>query len=388
MKNKYIKRALNLLVVVLGIIIFPVILVALELLRNKGFNFYIFDTARIGHFLPDFFIEYYSSRDSKRTFYLIPTNSCNSFLNRWASRELKTLPFAVFYLLKVYLNLPRYNSLVKQPPLSKSRDIHCIGRFYGSLPQFLPDENELCLSWLFRNGWKGSGQKIITLMLRDSKYLKQTYTNKDWSYHDYRNSDVSLYSRAVQWLLSRGYFVIRMGNVAHSPLDIMHPSFVDYPFINDQSEMLDLWLFANSDFCITNGSGADILAGFHLKPTLMINFLPLVITHTMHPGLSVPKRLFSRSLNRYLRVDEMLCQATFYYSQAYIEANLIYSDLSEDEIFKSVGQFIDVFDNNGFVGISSERSTLILKTEIGKLHPGHMHDYIHPRYYLSNLPFE
>ena len=34
------------------------------------------------------------------------------------------------------------------------------------------------------------------MIVRDSAYLKNTYKNDDWSYHEYRDSDVENYKDA------------------------------------------------------------------------------------------------------------------------------------------------------------------------------------------------
>ena len=43
----------------------------------------------------------------------------------------------------------------------------------------------------------------------------------DWSYHDYRDVEISTYEMAVKYLLNEGYFVIRMGKTAEKKLNIV-----------------------------------------------------------------------------------------------------------------------------------------------------------------------
>ena len=58
-----------------------------------------------------------------------------------------------------------------------------------------------------------NNDKIILLYVRDSSYLKKTFPDKDFSYHDFRDTDVKNYIDAINYATSRGYYVFRMGAV-------------------------------------------------------------------------------------------------------------------------------------------------------------------------------
>ena len=75
--------------------------------------------------------------------------------------------------------------------------------------------------------------KFICLNVRDDSFLAMTkpvgwHTNRDWSYHNYRDSDIKTYVTAAESLASMGYTVFRMGAIVKEPLISKHPRVIDY----------------------------------------------------------------------------------------------------------------------------------------------------------------
>lgn len=83
------------------------------------------------------------------------------------------------------------------------------------------------------------------------------------------------------WLLNKGYFVIRMGSKMLSPMLFTDKNLVDYPFCNEKSDFLDVWLFANCTYAISTATGPDLVAAVYNKPILFINALPIAVEMVM-----------------------------------------------------------------------------------------------------------
>jgi len=121
--------------------------------------------------------------------------------------------------------------------------------------------------------------RFVCLIVRDSAY-KGKYGNssnrKDWSYHDYRDSDIDTYRSAAMALVEKGYWVFRMGKAVHNRFDVSHPQIIDYANSKFRSDFLDIWFTANSYFSISTSTGLDqVLVSFR-RPVLVVNHLPVL----------------------------------------------------------------------------------------------------------------
>ena len=62
--------------------------------------------------------------------------------------------------------------------------------------------------------------KVVLFYVRDSEYLKVKFPNKDYSYHNFRDCKVDNFELGINELISRGYYVFRMGEVIKNDLNI------------------------------------------------------------------------------------------------------------------------------------------------------------------------
>ena len=115
------------------------------------------------------------------------------------------------------------------------------------------------------------GQPFVCLAVRDSAYLAEVLPNRDWSYHDYRDSAIGTYVPMAEWLADQGYAVVRMGAVVRDALESAHPSVIDYARSGLRSDFGDVYLFAHSAFCITTSTGMDSLAQAFRTPMGIVN---------------------------------------------------------------------------------------------------------------------
>ena len=70
--------------------------------------------------------------------------------------------------------------------------------------------------------------KIACLIVRDNKYLKDLQPSIDYSYHDYRNCNIENYRKAIMYLISKNYYVFRMGVNYKQKFKINNRKFIDY----------------------------------------------------------------------------------------------------------------------------------------------------------------
>ena len=173
---------------------------------------------------------------------------------------------------------------------------------------FTDSEESEGLAFLSSLGIKPN-DKFICLNVRDSAYLdyqsKSVGARVDWSYHDYRNCEVSNYKQAAITLANLGYYVFRMGVKVNKPFDIDHPNIFDYATNGMRSEFLDVYLGAKCTFAISNGTGFDAIPYVFRRPILFVDHVPLSIIYTFSKRfLITTKKIWSKKLERFLTFEE------------------------------------------------------------------------------------
>lgn len=181
---------------------------------------------------------------------------------------------------------------------------------YSETKFVLPDYDlEVAKSFLRDNGWT-DGQKIVVLCIRDNLYqLKRDPQSK---VQNFRNSTVKDFLPAVKFLCSEGFFVIRMGKIAAEKFPLKCPSFLDYAFAQQKTDLLDITLFAHANFVISTGTGLDQIGEIFRKPVLRVNYLPVgdIMTRSRNNRV-LPKVLAERSNNTRIDLDEIVRRGLF-----------------------------------------------------------------------------
>jgi putative glycosyltransferase (TIGR04372 family) len=295
-----------------------------------------FFSNRIGHYAADAgreFLKYNNNID----LYWIDNKTCNS---QWTKMVKRNLP--VYWWVK-YIDL--WNKFIPGGEehirtldgTTGNRDTGGIleGSQIGMM-DFLPEEEEMAKNWLRRQGWS-DGEKFVCLLVRDSEYLKteEWSSNYNWDYHNYRDSEINTYLPAMTWLVENDIWVFRMGRCMKRPLKSKSNKVIDYAFSNDKSDLLDIWLFANCNLCISTLTGLDMVSDVYRRPLLAINFLPLIDMYSWSNSINHPKNLIWKNTKQPLTLREVLKHQ--YNNGAYYEQyGIEIVDLTEDEIKSTV----------------------------------------------------
>lgn len=150
------------------------------------------------------------------------------------------------------------------------------------------------------------GAEYVCFHARDSAYLKSSYPKWDFSYHDYRDSDIHKYLPAVQRLGSRGIYALRMGAVVKEKLSARGPKIIDYAN-HWRTDFLDIYLSAHCRFFLGCGSGIDSVATVFRRPVVYANLVPLEHAPSWGPqDLLIPKKLWLSRERRFLNFREIL----------------------------------------------------------------------------------
>ena len=319
---------------------FPFVL--LLRLFNKFFKFQIIKirSDRFGHFVPDGAeqVARYQMKSKYIRFYIFDWFICNK---KWAKMLESILPVYKFLRSVYFWNqyLPGNNNINQIGTNTSSRDTNLLFKQFDVKIPFLQSDNKLAIDWLEKKGWK-KDEPFYCLLIRDNAYLRKTFQKDeiDWSYHDYRNSYIDSYNKAITWLVKQGIWVIRMGKVAEQRLNISDNRIIDYPFDKDKNDILDTWLFANCYACISTGTGPDLLSAIYGKNVLFLNFLPLFSMRSDLSSITYPKTLIWRKNNKEFTLEDHLFNNRLDYN-LYKKDKIKVVDMTEDQILNATKEF-------------------------------------------------
>jgi len=347
-----------------------------------------FFSNRIGHYAMDMGIQWIKRQThhgKSVDLYWLDRPTCNKQLEVMANRN-----FPVYSWVK-YIDI--WNKYIpggeahSRPSHYNSRDAE--GLLESSnvkMLEFTPDEESAAMEWLKSLGWS-DGQPFICLLVRDEAYLKSekfddTY---DWNYHSYRDSDIDTYIPAMEWLVSQGVWVLRMGKKMLKPAQVKHHMIIDYAFHKDKSDLLDVWLFANCNLCISTGSGPDTISDIYRSPILFLNYLPLTDMVSWSNSVNYPKNLIWKKTGRPLTLDDHL-NHTLYETGNYENSDIGIINLSQEEILSVVKECWGRIQENW---IDSECNISLQKVFWERLvshkNSRNQHHYIHPEAKISTV---
>lgn len=184
------------------------------------------------------------------------------------------------------------------------RDVHnLLDRFPPHL-KFTAEE-EVCGEAGLRMMGIPTGTPFVCLIVRDCAYL-DAHQSKDWSYHNYRDSDIQNYVLAAEELADRGYFVIRMGVKVRKAIKSGHPRVIDYAANGMRSDFMDVYLGAKCAFCISTATGFDTLPLIFRRPIVVVNQVPLGYLYTFRSQfIGITKHHISVQKDRELTLREI-----------------------------------------------------------------------------------
>jgi len=122
-----------------------------------------------------------------------------------------------------------------------------------------------------------AGKKWVCFHSRSDAHLKKVYESLtgdlDAARYSYRNTDPKTFYPALQYLVDKGYYVIRMG-IEEKPWSFQHPMAIDYA-IQPRHDWMDIFLIEQCAFFLGNTSGIYALAEICRRPVVFTNFAPL-----------------------------------------------------------------------------------------------------------------
>jgi len=160
----------------------------------------------------------------------------------------------------------------------------------------------------------------ICFHAREASYLKTRNSEVDWDYHSYRNADISNYLPAVEQLVCKDYYAIRMGRHVENEFKTNNPRIIDYA-ASGRTDFLDMYLSAHCHFFIAGSDGLADVPRVFKRPVIWIDFIPFSVVPIteaqagLMKHLFIPKKHWLIKEKRLLTFDELLNTEVAHYTR-------------------------------------------------------------------------
>jgi len=149
--------------------------------------------------------------------------------------------------------------------------------------------------------------KIVSVFARDSDY-KNHIDKKEGL--DYRNTDINNFIPAIQYLVKKGYKVVRVGSYSTKEVQYTDKSFFDYTMSGKTNTLLDIFLLYISKFVVGTSSGAIDPAHLFNTPVTYIDcttFYSLPFSNKFYDAY-IPKKIASIKTGEIVRFSSIISQ--------------------------------------------------------------------------------
>ncbi len=191
-----------------------------------------------------------------------------------------------------------------------------------------------CYKLLRSNGIKD--KKFVCLHVRDNKY------RNDIGRREYRNSDINNYIELINFLTSKDYYVFRLGDKPAPKVNFSNKQFIDVPYSNIKSELMDLFLIKECEFYVGTLSGTLDTAYLFNKPVLLTN------TYELFPSFprkkndrAIFKKIIDKKTEETINIKDF-AKFNINYHHPSIDINdIMFEENSEEELYNAMKEYLD-----------------------------------------------
>ncbi len=248
-----------------------------------------------------------------------------------------------------------------------TQEVYRINKLWGQRPPLLTlnklDEAES--SQAFVKLGIPENQWFVCLHVREKGFLPN---NEAIQAH--RNASINNAIPAIHDIIRRGGMVVRMGDPTMSPLMPPIAGVIDYARHSLKSDRMDVLLCAKARFFLGCTSGLFFLSVIFGVPVALVNMIP-VETLGIRPGdLSIPKRVWSEVLGRYLSYTELLTSKMggYFFTHQYQVAGIRADENDGKDILGLMREMLDRLDGQYR---ETEADKLLHERYLSLFKPGH-----------------
>tara|TARA_B110000037_G_C17112330_1_gene502392 strand:+ start:602 stop:1861 length:1260 start_codon:yes stop_codon:yes gene_type:complete len=314
-------KILNYILYSFLLLISPIFIIIILIFFKLNFliRFVPLTSDRIGHFAANTSIYFFEKTQIQLEnkfklidFVFCQKNISNSYLkNLWetkiglSNRQICYTMFCVLKLLSKKIKF--FNKFYYDNFSLKIRDINQYIVNNNPVLSLTKDEETKGYNFLNSLGIK-KNDKYVCIISRDEKYLSEVQNQYNEIKHSYRNIDIEKFSLAAQTLTERGYYVIRMGKRAEKKFSISekNPKIIDYTFLSNKSDFLDIFIGSNCHFCLSSGCGFDEIPIIFKRPLALIE--PQISKYRSYNNkvMHIFRKYLDLEKNRILNLSELL----------------------------------------------------------------------------------
>lgn len=334
----------------IGILLWVVFLPITFLLHMLGFRRVNVFSERIGHLAmePDCLIkEQELGRIIKRKWILtapIKRTANEHLIKYWKEYFLIIQnPLACFFLESVARwGVASKNIKHYLRNISRTQDAYSINKLWGTRPPILKlteEDNEWGLKQLSMLGIPLDAW-FVCLHVRE-----EGFSLIDDEIQKYRNASIENTFLAINEIVRRGGWVIRMGDKSSSIMPDMCQA-VDYAHHFICSSRLDIFLLAKARFILGNTSGIALVGSVFGTPCALANMSPITAMGFTFKDISIPKLLMSKRKNKLISIIEArnLGLASAQFTQQYKSAGVELLENSPQDILELTIEMFDSLD--------------------------------------------
>ena len=327
------------------IIIWPVLRIKIGVIKSRSFGsivltpeIYLIDKKYGLYKKNDIFLWYHQRKIA------------NKYLLEKRKKDLIFLPGFILYPIKLFFSKFRFTHKHVYYKFSYDKGIN---RFYLISEKFRTNQEFLKKSDPFikfsqKEIEEGNNYLKKNLIKQDDKIVlfgSRSGVFRDERFISIRNSNIKTQINAINFTINNGYKAIRVGRDKINKFNIESKNFFDYTFANHQSDFLDIFIASKAKFMVCGSSGLMELATIMRVPKLIIdfcnfNFLP-VQNEALTP-IILPKKIYSKSLKRYLIYKEIFEKKLFNVNTtSEIPNDFKLIDNTEEEILGATKEMIE-----------------------------------------------
>ena len=191
-----------------------------------------------------------------------------------------------------------------------------------------------CYKLLRSNGIKD--KKFVCLHVRDNKY------RNDIGRREYRNSDINNYIELIKLLISKDYYVFRMGDKPTPKVNFSNKQFIDYPYLNIKSELMDLFLIKECEFYVGTVSGTMDTAYLFNKPVLLTNMYSLIENFPRKKNdRGIFKKIIDKKTGEIINIKDFAKFNINYHHPVIDIKDIMFKENSEEELYNAMKEYLD-----------------------------------------------
>jgi len=188
--------------------------------------------------------------------------------------------------------------------------------------------------------------------------------------HDYRDVNVENYILAMQAIVERGGWCIRMGDPTMTRLTRME-AVIDYCHSDVRSDWMDVFLCASCVFFLGSSSGLSSLSNIFGVPVASANAAPFSMVLHFRPGdIALPKLYWSEMSHRFITFEEVLGSPAgdFRHTDLFRQAGVSLIENSPEDVRDLALEMLDRIEGRV---VYSEEDEVLQERFVSLMKPGH-----------------